>query len=105
MLNNPSVSEPDTLLNSATEPEGAPTRDNEEESKPKTFSVTIERQITQTYSFEVEADDADAARELVEDEIASIDPNDWDDGFEVADPEIIEVVELGHGPDDADTAD
>ena len=48
MLNNPSVSEPDTLLNSATEPEGAPTRDNEEELKPKTFSVTIERQITQT---------------------------------------------------------
>ena len=85
--------------------------DNEEEPK-KTFNVTVERQITQTHSFEVEADDADEARELAEDEIANIDSGDWDDGFEVGDPEVIEVVELGHEPDDdadeaedADTAD
>ena len=75
-----------------------------------TCGVTVERLIAQSRTFEIEAESADEAHDLAEEEITNIDPADWDDHFEVADPEVIDVAELGHAPnddefDDDDTAD
>ena len=94
MSDHPSLFESATLLNSAPEPEGAPARcSDEEEPKPKTFTITVERQITQTHIFEIEAETADEARELAEDEFPNIDPDDWNLDYE-EEPEIKKVVEV-----------
>ena len=97
MLHPHNLSEHAATINSATEPE--------EEPAKKLFAVTVERLIAQSHTFEIEAEDADEARDLAEDEIPRIDPSDWDDHFEVADPEVIDVVELGHGLSDDDESD
>ena len=41
----------------------------------KTFVITIERQMFQTHDLEIEAEDADEARELAEEEIPNIAPD------------------------------
>ena len=48
----------------------------------KTFVITIERQMFQTHDLEIEAEDADEARELAEEEIPNIAPDGWDPGLE-----------------------
>ncbi len=40
----------------------------------KTFVITIERQMFQTHDLEIEAEDADQARELAEEEFPNIAP-------------------------------
>ena len=59
----------------------------------KKFSITIERQVSKTHDFEIEAEDADEARELAEDETPNIDPADWELGL-AEESEVKKVVEL-----------
>jgi hypothetical protein len=92
-------------FNPSTGSEGASTRGSDEEAPKRTFSVTVERLIAQSHTFEIEAESADEAHDLAEEEITNIDPADWDDHFEVADPEVIDVAELGHAPNDDDESD
>jgi hypothetical protein len=48
----------------------------------------VTRQIEQTHTLEIEADDADEAIEKAEDEILNIDDDDWDDGAVLQDAEV-----------------
>jgi hypothetical protein len=75
-----------------------------EDPEMKSFAITIERQTTQTHIFEIEAENADEARELAEDEMLNIDPDDWDP-LEPEEPEIRKVVELSDGLSDADESE
>ena len=103
MLGTRTLFKSDARFNPSTALEGTPARcSDEEEPKPKTFAITVERQITQTYDFEIEAENADEARELAEYEIPNIAPDDWDLGLEAEEPEIKKIVELSDAVRDAD---
>ena len=69
-----------------------------------TFAITVVRRTTQTHDFEIEAESADEARELAEDEIPNIDPSDWDLDDE-EEPEIRKIVEMGDGDESEEGGD
>ena len=65
----------------------------------KTFAITVERQISQTYDLEIEAENEDEARERAEDQCSTIAADDWDT-VEEEDPEVATIVDLSD--DEAD---
>jgi hypothetical protein len=69
----------------------------------KTFRIILTREISQGLNLEIEAEDADEARERAEDEILNLAEDDWRVSQET-DPEITAVVEL-RGDDESDEPD
>jgi hypothetical protein len=59
----------------------------------KTFRITLTREISQDLNLEIEAENADEAREQAEDEILNLAEDDWR-VLQETDPEITAVVEL-----------
>jgi hypothetical protein len=75
----------------------------------KTFRITLTREISQDLNLEIEAENADEAREQAGDEILNLAEDDWRISQET-DPEITAVVELrddgeSDGPDAPATAE
>ena len=81
-------------------------RRERETRKMKKFAITVERQVSQTHDFEIEAESIDEARDLAEDEISNVGPDDWDLGHvEAEEPEIRAVVELGDADESEDASE
>lgn len=68
--------------------------EDSEVNETKTYRIEVTRQIAQTHSFEVEAENGDEARELAEAELLNISDDDWDNEEATGDPEIVGVTEL-----------